>query len=313
MLLGVTTLLLASLVIRPCSATDNDNDSVLLCRLTMQDTLFQDEDTGRFYGQEEIVCDPQNNNDNGMRNDLLYTIPALPATLLPHGVTPAQVMAQDQQEDNDDDVWIQITAAYLDEDTEQVVTDPALSTFTVVSFHRSRNNEEPQDDDPEQEWDLGLARRRLKKKAYDLATGVRTYAVILIATQDVPTSFTATAVRERFTNTTVGLQAQYAACSANQLQWQLQGVYTVNLPQKLEDYGHAPSTVRNEATAQFLNDHSHVVSSMEELADNVLYCIPPGTGNWVANAGTFYWRSQYNGAWCMSLTAVVVSGVLLCN
>ena len=43
----------------------------------------------------------------------------------------------------------------------------------------------------------------------------------------------------------------------------------------------------------------------EDVADHVLFCIPPGTGSWVANAVTGHWRSQYNDYWCMSLSAVM--------
>lgn len=255
--------------------TGNDNNNVIkhnnapfvLCRLTTEDTLFQDDVTGRFYGKEEIVCDAHN---DGL--DDLYHIPSLPAWL-----------ANKFKQGN---TWVNITSAVVDKMTQLVATNPVLSTFTVVPEPREGG-------------------RRLQRKAYSDAKGVRTYAIIRIATTDVQPSFTEQAMRARFTNPAAGMQAQYAACSANQLDFQLQGIYTVNLPKSMAEYGSEPSTLRNEAATQLANQLG--IASVQDLADNVLFCIPPGTGGWVANAGTFYWRSQYNGEWCMSLTAVVVS------
>ena len=261
----------------PTGNNDNNNNVIkhnnapfVLCRLTTEDTLFQDDGTGRFYGKEEIVCDAHN---DGL--DDLYHIPSLPAWL-----------ANKFKQGN---TWVNITSAVVDKMTQLVVTNPVLSTFTVVP--------EPQD--------VGGRRRRLQRKAYSDAKGVRTYAIIRIATTDVQPSFTEQAMRARFTNPAVGMQAQYAACSANQLDFQLQGIYSVNLPKSMAEYGSEPSTLRNEAASQLANQLG--IASVQDLADNVLFCIPPGTGGWVANAGTFYWRSQFNGEWCMSLTAVVVS------
>ena len=268
------------------ATTTNNNSSFLVCRLTTQDTLFHDEQTGRFYGQEEIVCDP---HDDNVHN--LYTLPAssLPTNLWPRdidGEADAGFEAlSDKKEDSNMDLWVNITAASVNDETELVILSPT-STFTVIP--------EPVQND----------RRRRLRMAYSQAKGIRTYAILLVSTTDAKPTVSAQAIRTRFTNTAVGMQAQYAACSANQLDWRLQGVHTVDLPGPLADYANSPSGLRNAATKQFLQGNSRL-KSMEDLADNVLYCIPPGTGGWVANAGTNYWRSQYNDAWCISLTAVV--------
>lgn len=275
------------------TAHSNDTSSFLICRLTTQDTLFHDEQTGRFYGQEEIVCDPY---EDGNLHYNLYTLPSsslIPANLWPRdsidNEEPLKEALDDQDESNNKDLWVNITAASVNDVTEQVILSPT-STLTVIP--------EPDEQDSHR-------RRWLQRKAYSQATGVRTYAILIVSTTDAQPTVSAQAMRARFTHATVGMQAQYAACSANQLTWRLQGIHEVDLPGPLSDYAHSPSAVRNAATEQFLQRHSGTFQSMVDLADNVLYCIPPGTGGWVANAGTNYWRSQYNDAWCISLTAVV--------
>ena len=47
-------------------------------------------------------------------------------------------------------------------------------------------------------------------------------------------------------------------------------------------------------------------SRRNDVADHVLFVIPPGTGTWVANAATSHFRSQYNDSWGISLSAVMV-------
>ena len=93
----------------------------------------------------------------------------------------------------------------------------------------------------------------------------------------------------------VNLQSQYNACSYGQLQFNAltsntavgtDGVYTVNLPDTVIA-GAADSTIRNaardEATAQ--------LGTLTDIADHVIICLPPGTGDWLAYAYVNHWLS----------------------
>jgi hypothetical protein len=37
----------------------------------------------------------------------------------------------------------------------------------------------------------------------------------------------------------------------------------------------------------------------------IMLCLPPGTGDWAANAGDGSWRSAFNNDWCLSLPATM--------
>jgi len=47
------------------------------------------------------------------------------------------------------------------------------------------------------------------------------------------------------------------------------------------------------------------VDQITSLADRIMFCAPPGTGDWVAAAGLNHWRAQFNDAWCRSMTATM--------
>jgi hypothetical protein len=243
----------------------------VFCRLTTQDTLFYDPDELKWYNEEEVVCDTP-------YDDNLYSID-LPPWLLQR--------TKSMQEGDGGDLWIRITDAHLDVENERIVLGefPVFKLDTNPAFSEQRT-------EPIQ-----------ARKAYNDAFGSRTYAIVLISTSDRSLSVTAQQMQARFTNSAVGFESTYRDCSANQIDWNLQGIHTVNLPGPLSQYANNPGQIRNAATTQLMQEKG--LGSMEDLANNVLYCIPPGTGDWVANAGTNHWRSQFNDAWCISLTAVV--------
>lgn len=246
------------------AAVSHASHEALICRLTVEDTLYHDPTTDRWYGEEQIVCD-------ALHDDNLYSIDLPPSLLLHENAL------------KNGDVWVRITDAHLNLAQEEVRLTPT-STFTVIP-------------DPSPD-----GRRRLRK-AYSDAFGVRTYAVVIVSTTDSTPTVTAQQIQSRFTNSAVGLEATYRDCSANQLDWQLKGVYTLRLPKSLADYGKQAGQIRNAAVEQLMREQG--LESAEDLANNILFCLPPGTGSWIANAGTGHWRSQFNDAWCISLTAVV--------
>jgi len=57
--------------------------------------------------------------------------------------------------------------------------------------------------------------------------------------------------------------------------------------------------VRNLVTAKI----KQIFGDAIQLADHVMYCLPPGTlGDWIAYAYMYSWLSVYNNEWCNSLS-----------
>ena len=137
--------------------------------------------------------------------------------------------------------------------------------------------------------------------------GTRTVAVVKINTVDASLNVTADEMASiLFGADRVNFVSQYNACSFNQLTWKTrEGVVEVNLPQSILSFDSASDLV-TAAQEQLLKDRPDL-DSAASLADSVMFCIPPGlkSGDFIANAGVNYWRSNYYGDWCLSLTATM--------
>jgi len=110
----------------------------------------------------------------------------------------------------------------------------------------------------------------------------------------------------------VNLSSQYAACSHNKLEFVKaadkfgtedansikDGVVTVTVSTTVAE-GDGP--MRNAITAK-LNSVFNV-SSPNQLANHVMYCLPPGTMNGIAYAYINSWMSVYSDYWCTYVSA----------
>jgi len=93
-------------------------------------------------------------------------------------------------------------------------------------------------------------------------------------------------------------------CSNQLLTIQSNGVIDVRLRGRLVDY-ESPATIMTAALDK-LGYGGHINPSVGiPLADHVLFCIPPGTGNWKARAANLSWRSWYNNRMCGSMSATM--------
>lgn len=100
------------------------------------------------------------------------------------------------------------------------------------------------------------------------------------------------------------LRNQYRACSFNQLVFDpvvnasygvFGGVKEVRISQKIKN---ATSSVVEKAVTKAIG------GGKPSFADNVMYCLPPGTlGSWLAYGYTNSWLSVYNDKWCEYLSA----------
>jgi hypothetical protein len=140
----------------------------------------------------------------------------------------------------------------------------------------------------------------------NLMTGTKTVLVIRAVAYDSATTASEEALADDIFGTygdIVNLKTQYNQCSDGQLQFEpvstnsmvgTDGVYTVSLPNTMI-YGASDSAIKDEMINQATVD---LGASLESIADYVILCLPPGTGDWAAYAYVDHWLSVYNDVWC---------------
>lgn len=100
-----------------------------------------------------------------------------------------------------------------------------------------------------------------------------------------------------------GFTKQYSDCSFGKLQLVNNGVFDVKISKTTAQLGGDWRQVLEEAQNQIRIDRG--LTSVQQLADKILMCLPPGTGDWAASAGVNSWRAQFNSQWCTSLSATM--------
>eukprot|EP00977_Amphora_coffeiformis_P024571 scaffold16330_cov172-Amphora_coffeaeformis.AAC.5 len=242
---------------------------LIVCRITVEDTIYQS-DAPYLYSLEQTVCVPVN---DGVEYPETYRVQ------LPNHMT--KLFHREIQMGR---LHVAITKASIEHDA--IVTTPE-TTFSVVNEEYDRSQRYLQDE-----------------TNYRHAFGRKRYMLVRISTSDSEPMYTLDHMVKRFTDATEGMEAQYLDCSKQQVQFEMTGAYDVQLPSNLETYEASPRWLREAAVEQIMVEHN-IARFPEDVADHVLFCIPPGTGSWVANAATGHWRTQYNDHWCLSLSAVM--------
>ena len=153
--------------------------------------------------------------------------------------------------------------------------------------------------------DLYWNRRQL------ISTGKRTVMVIRIQAKDAATTASEAQLADDIfgaSGDVFNLKTGYDRCSYGQLQFepltnnsvvQSGGVHTVNLP---------ATTVKNNARevvfdAAIAQATINLGKEPRLLANHVMVCIPPGTGDWLAYSAVNHWMSVYNDKWCQYVSA----------
>jgi hypothetical protein len=77
------------------------------------------------------------------------------------------------------------------------------------------------------------------------------------------------------------------------------GVVEVRVGQQISEFTSGTALV-TAAQKQIKKDLG--ISTVSALGDKVIFCLPPGTGGWIASAGIGHWRAQFNDEYCLSLT-----------
>ncbi|GKY91558.1 hypothetical protein MPSEU_000127700 [Mayamaea pseudoterrestris] len=237
----------------------------------MFDNLYQD-NNGRFFTKEHLACIPI---VNGVASDLEYRLDL-----------PDSMPYDHRQEIRQGSFYVTIANATITKD--QLIWSVADS-------------------------DLIISIREDRKLSMAPTIGTRTVAVLKINALDASLDVSVADMNSiLFDLNNVNFVSQYSACSFGQLLWEPSlkvkgggGVVEVNLPQSILSFD-GPSDVVAAAQEQLLKDRPDLESAAS-LADSVMFCIPPGlkSGDFIANAGVNYWRANFYGEWCLSLSATM--------
>lgn len=139
------------------------------------------------------------------------------------------------------------------------------------------------------------------------ALGRKSIAVVRVSTRDSePSDDAETLWRGLFGENEINFRTQYEACSFGKLQFYPAevGVLDVLVDDSISMFKSGAALVH---AAQSVMKKEMGIRDVSKVADKVLVCLPPGTGNWVASSGVNHWRAQFNDGWCRSLTATMVS------
>jgi len=161
-------------------------------------------------------------------------------------------------------------------------------------------------DDIVDEAGLRWRRLRSRQKNRKLAvTGSKKVLVVRANAKDHSTTADMATLSNNIFGTagdTATLVSQYDACSYGQLTIepyeQNGGVIEVNINSEIE--GVNKFRVEDLMTAAA----AKVVGGLWQF-DNVMLCLPPGTGNWIAYAYVGSWLSVFNDDWCQQLSTQV--------
>jgi hypothetical protein len=139
-----------------------------------------------------------------------------------------------------------------------------------------------------------------------IATGTRTVAFVRVSTSDAtPAATLAELQATHFDPKGLNLITQYDKCSRGKLKWTLvpNGMIDVKIPSKATEFvgniGGFTTVVQQQ-----LKD-TMFPNGITSIADKIIMCLPPGSGNWAASAGLNHWRVQMNNFWCSSLSASI--------
>jgi hypothetical protein len=235
------------------------------CRVTIVDTMIEvpTNTTSKSTNEKQISCIPI---INGEETDDLLDLP------LPDDISEVNKASIELA-----DLYLSIPGATIEGNR---VVIPSTPVFIVL-------------DPPEQ-------RRQLSSST----TGTKTLAIVRVSTSDKSPIFSATALRNGIFGNGINMKTQYEACSFGQLRWEpapvgVAGVVEVRVNQRVAEFATGTALV-TAAQKQIKTDLG--ISAVSDLGEKVIFCLPAGTGGWIASAGIGHWRAQFNDEWCLSLT-----------
>jgi hypothetical protein len=259
-----------------CSMNAALKNTTLYCRITVVESMY--ENTTGIYSDTQTACIPVIDN---IEMGELYDIRL-----------PLDIRTNYTREIQEGRLLLSVNGAQLEQRGENKnVNFNVNPQFTILQH------------DEELVYHQQKRRRLQQRKAYDDAYGIRSLLIVRISTIDSQPPYTALEMENRIFNEAVSMAKQFEACSFGQLKWTSKGVVDVTVDKPIANF--TSGTALREAAEARLVELGVVEYSTEEIADNVMYCLPPTAGGWIASAGTNFWRSQFNDEWCLSLSAMM--------
>ena len=240
----------------------------VLCRVVTLDTMYYNETSNTTYADEQVTCLPVVNNIELEELEFPINLPTSILTQYPREIEMGYLL-------------VEISDASIVND--ELLTDEQ-SQFNVVNATQHNRH---------------LLSRHLQIKS------TMTVAVIRVSTSNAQPTKTASQIQSTLFNANgINFMTQYNAISFGKLKWTLAsaGVIDIKLPNTVASYGSATNLV---TAAQKLVKSKYQISEVSALADKIIVCVPPGTGNWAASAGVNHWRAQFNNEWCTSLSGTM--------
>jgi len=248
-----------------------DLDNSLLCRVTVFGTMFASDDDTAAKEQHDIRCVPI---VDGKETDLDFPIQVSEELLEKH-----------EEEIASGTLMVTLSDSWIDENEELISGESPEITVMDTSDGRYRHLQE----------------------RHRQMTEFKTLAIIRVSTTDrSPTGSASskTKIQNAMFGNGINFQTQYDACSFGKLKWSLaEDVFDVQLDGSMASYGN--DSARIVTAVQQKVKATRGISGVDTIADKVIMCLPPGTGEWAASAGVNHWRVQSNDAWCTSLSGTM--------
>jgi Gametolysin peptidase M11 len=257
-------------VVGPTSTTRSlrkHDTNTILCRVATFGTMYYDELSNSTSTQEQTTCLPIVDH---VELEYEFSISL-----------PDDIMEQHVQEIEMGTLLVSILDAVIRNDQLVLGARPEYTVITNTTGYRQ------------------LLHRHLQVKP------TMTVAVVCISTTDASPKNTKSEIQSTlFSSTGINFVNQYKKVSFGKLQWTLAdaGVVEIQVPKSVSSFASSADLI---SAAQQQIKSIYQITDVSSLADKVIMCLPPGTGNWAASAGVNHWRAQFNNDWCMSLTGTM--------
>lgn len=249
-------------------------DENVFCRFSMFDTMRIGED-GEPIEEHETKCIPIVNEE-----ELDFEVKV---------ELPDKLVRKHSDELENGMLLVSISNARLDEDEEKIHFIGQKSKYKVFEDRHGRYRH--------------LQERHRRAEGEPISV-----AVIRVSTTDSKLTGTAAStnsIKNTMFSNGINFVTQYDACSFGKIKFELAeaGVFDVQLPGSLDTYGRNSANVVTAVQKQVKTERN--LSTVSSIADKVIMCLPPGTGDWAASAGVLHWRAQMNDKWCTSLSGTM--------
>ena len=269
------------------SLGNNGTSAPLLCRVTVISTLL--DPSG---GEEEGTDSNSTGTSEGSEvNERVYgCIPIVrdeekgqPLLHLPH--LPESIIKGNEGEIPTGALLVEIVGASIDED-EQAVVGGESADYRIVDVNAA-------------------GRDRLRRHLLKLSTaskGKKTLFIVRVSTPDSKVDYSLSAIHRTVFHKDVSLKTQFEACSFGKLQFESAGGIDVMLDESISAF-QRPNQIVSAAEKKVKSMLK--VDAMDDLADRIIFCQPPGTGRWIGMAAHNHWRINVNNQWCLNLATLM--------